>query len=86
MFRKKQKPDLIFTAADVKGFDQKSAERAFARLFSTEDGQKVLAHLQAMTFHRALGPKADNDHLRYLEGQRGLVTQILRLIEGGRRA
>jgi len=59
-------------------------ERTFARLFSTEDGRAVLAHLQVMTFSRAYGADASDQLLRYAEGQRALVAQILRLIDRGR--
>lgn len=63
---------------------QQDIERVFARLFTTEDGQKVLAHLQVMTFSRAYGPDAPDQTLRYAEGQRALVANILRLIDRGR--
>lgn len=86
IFKNPGKPDLIFTADDVKGLDQRAVEAAFIRTFASDDGRKVLAHLQAITFHRALGSNASAEQLRYLEGQRALVGQILRLIKGGRRA
>ncbi|MGQ0526462.1 MAG: Bbp19 family protein [Alphaproteobacteria bacterium] len=60
-------------------------ERSFARLFSTDDGRKVLSHLQAVTFQRTLGPDCADQQLRYLEGQRSLVATILRLIDRGRK-
>ncbi len=59
-------------------------ERSYARLFSSADGQRVLAHLQVMTFHRALGPTCSDEQLRHMEGQRALVATILRLIDRGR--
>lgn len=66
--------------------EQREIEKAFARLFATDDGQKVLSHLQVITFHRALGPTSPEEQLRYLEGQRSLVATILRLIDRGRKA
>lgn len=60
-------------------------ERAFARLFSTEDGQKVLAYLQVLTFQRAFGPATPDEQLRYVEGQRSLMATILRFIDRGRK-
>ena len=60
-------------------------ERAFARLFSSEDGQKVLAYLQVLTFQRAFGPTTPDEQLRYAEGQRSLMATILRLIDRGRK-
>lgn len=64
--------------------EARDVERIFARLFSSEDGQKVLSHLQVMTFGRALGPGAPDEQLRYIEGQRAMVATILRLIDRGR--
>ena len=63
---------------------QQDIERLFARVFSTEDGKKILAHLQVMTFSRAYGPDATDQTLRYAEGQRALVANILRLVDRGR--
>ena len=90
----KRHPDLPITAAE-KGLvytppepnktELREVEKAFARLFSTEDGQKVLSHLQVVTFQRALGPGAGDEQLRYIEGQRAMVATILRLIDRGRK-
>ncbi len=64
--------------------EKREMEKACARLFATEDGKKVLAHLQEITFCRALGPSTADEHLRYVEGQRALVATMLRLIDRGR--
>jgi hypothetical protein len=64
--------------------DQRSVERAFARLFSTDDGKFVLNHLQGMVFLRTHGPDASDALIRYAEGQRALVGQMLKLIQAGR--
>lgn len=68
----------------VRAPDQRAVEKAFARLFATEDGQLVLSHLSAMTFQRAYGPEAPDEQLRHAEGQRALMAGILRLIDRGR--
>lgn len=68
-----------------KAVSQDDIERVFARCFSTEDGRKVLAHLQVMTFSRAYGPEVANETLRYAEGQRALVATILRMVDRGRK-
>lgn len=81
-----QSNDLVHRAADPGKSEMKDIERAFARLFSTDDGRTVLAHLQMMTFHRALGPGSPDEQLRYAEGQRSLVATVLRLIDRGRQA
>lgn len=65
-------------------FEQRDIEKTFARLFSSDDGKKVLAHLQVMTFHRALGPGSTDAELRYTEGQRAFMATIMRLIDKGR--
>ena len=63
----------------------REVEKAFARLFSTDDGRKVLSHLQSITFERALGAGSPDQHLRYIEGQRALVAKVLRLIDRGKK-
>lgn len=64
--------------------EQKDVERAFARVFATDDGRKVLSWLQVMTFQRVNSAGAPDEQLRYMEGQRAMVATILRLIERGR--
>lgn len=68
----------------VSRLEQKEMDRCFTRLFSSEDGKKVLAFLQVMTFHRAAGVNTTDDQLRYMEGQRSMVATILRMIDRGR--
>ncbi|MEM9469622.1 MAG: hypothetical protein AAF988_05610 [Pseudomonadota bacterium] len=75
--------DAVYQNPTVKT-EQKDMERVFTRLFSTEDGQKVLNYLQILAFQRAYGPNASDTLLRYSEGQRSLVATILRMIERGR--
>jgi hypothetical protein len=92
--RFKKEPPLPITAAE-KGLvhgplepnktEMREIEKAFARAFATDDGQKVLSHLQVITFHRALGPGVADEHLRYSEGQRSMIATILRLIDRGRK-
>ncbi len=74
-----------FSVPTPQAMEQKEIERCFARCFSTEDGRKVLAHLQVMTFQRAYGPDCSDEKLRYTEGQRALMGSILRLIDRGRK-
>ena len=78
--------DLVYDAVERVKPDQRDVERTFARLFSTEDGKKVLSYLQVMGFHRAHAPECSNELLRYAEGQRAMVANILRLIDKGRKA
>lgn len=78
------KRNFIYSVPEPAKIELRDIERAFARLFSTEDGKKVLAHLQVMTFHRALSAATPDEQLRYVEGQRSLVAAILRLIDRGR--
>lgn len=78
--------ELVYSSYDPAKAEQREIEKAFARLFMSDDGQKVLSHLQVITFNRALGPASSEEQLRYLEGQRSLVATILRLIDRGRKA
>jgi len=64
--------------------EQREIERSFTRVFASDEGKKVLAWLQVMTFHRVSGAQTTNDQLRYMEGQRALVAQILRMIDRGK--
>lgn len=78
---------LPFIKADVtrqEAADLKEVERSFARIFASDDGQRVMAYLQSVTFQRALGAEATHSQLRHLEGQRALVASMLRLIARGR--
>lgn len=75
---------IVYSLPGLPKPEMREIERAFARLFSTEDGRKVLAHLQCITFHRALGAATPDEQIRYAEGQRSLVAVILRLIDRGR--
>jgi pyruvate carboxylase len=60
------------------------APRIFARLFSSDDGQKVLSYLRVTVNARVGGPEAGESQLRYQDGQRGLLQTINGLIEQGR--
>ena len=58
--------------------------KCYARLFSTDDGKRVLDHLQITTFMRSCGPESGDTMLRHMDGQRALVQQIMRMVETGR--
>lgn len=77
---------LVYSPYEPNKMEARDVERAFTRLFLSEDGQKVLAHLQTITFQRALGPDVNDGELRYVEGQRAMIATILRLIDRGRHA
>lgn len=76
--------DRLACIGHVSRLEQKEIERAFTRLFSTEDGRKVLAWLQVMTFQRAGSASTSDEQLRHMEGQRSLMASILRMIDRGR--
>lgn len=76
--------DNFVYANHVSRLEQKEIERLFIRTFSSEDGQKALAYLQLVTFQRALAVTATNEQLRYMEGQRALISMILRFMDRGR--
>ena len=56
---------------------------AFARLFARPEAKTVIQYLKRMTQERALGPDATDNELRFLEGQRALVKQMLSLMKQG---
>ena len=74
----------IAYTSHVSRLEQKEIERSFARVFSSEEGKKVLAWLQVMTFQRVSGASTPDEQLRYMEGQRSLVASILRMIDRGK--
>lgn len=90
MFKKDDLPisavekGLVHSPMEPNKMEMRDIEKSFARLFASDDGQKVLSHLQVITFHRALGPGVADQHLRYMEGQRAMIGTILRLIDRGR--
>jgi hypothetical protein len=64
--------------------EQKDIERSFARVFLSDEGKKVLAYMQVMTFQRAGNANTTDEQLRYMEGQRSLMAAILRMIDRGK--
>lgn len=80
----KDMEDTVFYTALVRKSDNREMEKLFVRVFSSQDGKKVLAYLQLITFYRALNANAPDAEIRFAEGQRSLVANILRLIERGR--
>ena len=85
MFKKENHHSAyVYTAPPPMQGELQEIERACARLFSTDDGRRVLGYLQSITFQRALGPASPDEHLRYAEGQRALMATVLRLIDRGR--
>jgi hypothetical protein len=56
----------------------------FVACFSTEAGQRVLAHLKRITTGRILGPEDTDAALRDLEGRRALVAIMDMRIADGR--
>lgn len=79
----KNTPEII-DISYISKIEQKNIKRVFARAFSTDDGKKVLAYLQYITFNRHYGAEVSNEQLRYAEGQRAIVHTILRFIEQGK--
>ena len=65
--------------------EQQTIERLFTKVFSSEEGKKVLAYLQYTTFQRVSSPNTNEQQLYYAEGQRSAIGNILRLIERGRK-
>lgn len=58
-------------------------KQAYARLFATRDGQRVLTHLQRTVFDRVEGVEAPDARLRDLNAQRRLLNTIKGYIDQG---
>ncbi len=86
LIQRKKRKRFAFILPEPPRMEMQDIEKAAARLFSTEDGQKFLAYLQNTVFARAVAMEAPDSTLRYLEGQRALMATIIRLIERGRQA
>ena len=76
--------DAPLISVPVPPADRDAVARAYARLFNTDDGRLVLAHLQGQAFLRPHTPDAPDSHIRFFEGQRALVNTMLRLIAIGK--
>ena len=74
----------VFEVPDFRTAERIELEKAYARLFGTDDGKLVLSHMQALAFMRAYGAESSDAQIRYAEGQRALVAQIMRFINAGR--
>ena len=81
---RRRQPEPIPDMPAPQRTDIREFEKAYARLFSTPDGRKVLAHLNATTFMRTAGADVPDNVLRHLEGQRALLATMLRMIERGK--
>ena len=60
--------------------------KIYARVFTSDDGKKIMAHLNGIAFHRAAPSDAPDSVLRYMEGHRGLLARMVQLIERGQSA
>jgi hypothetical protein len=58
--------------------------RAFARCFTSADGQLVMENLERLISNRRLSPSASDAELRHLEGQRFAVAYIATMASRGR--
>lgn len=63
---------------------EKLLNEAFATLFNTENGKRVLKYLSSITQDMVAGPNMDTNALWHLEGQRFLVGIIKTRTEKGK--
>ncbi|MGD9637841.1 MAG: hypothetical protein AB7U85_02125 [Alphaproteobacteria bacterium] len=56
---------------------------SFARIFSGNDGSKVMSYLEKITTGRVLPQDASNEELRYQEGKRSLFFHIKSMVKMG---
>ena len=66
------------------GTEQADLDGAFARTFSTIDGERVLTYLRSITIEHVTGPRETDCAVRHLEGQRYLCAIIDRAVKRGR--
>ena len=64
--------------------DFSNIEVDFVRVFNSVSGKRVLKYLISITLARYLAPNATDNELRYLEGERFLVSFILNMIKKGK--
>ncbi len=74
----------VYEAPAPSRLEREQVEKAYARLFATDDGKLVLGHLQTIAFMRAYSAESSDEQIRYAEGQRALVAHIMRLVNAGR--
>ena len=55
------------------------------RVFSSQDGQRVLDHLERTFLLRRVPPQTSDQELRHVEGQRSLVAYLQALVARGKR-
>ena len=82
MFFSKQE-EIKIEPQPLKIAKQQDWPSVFIRCFSTQDGKQVMAYLRHYTLDKSLGAEADNNLLRYQEGRRSIVTQIMSLVSQG---
>ncbi len=59
--------------------DKAESEKILKRVFNTAEGEKALAYLQFITLQKAHSYLATKEQLYFIEGQRALITNILRI-------
>jgi hypothetical protein len=64
--------------------DADCKELLTARVFDNRDGQLWLHNLADTLFYQTVLPDESNEKLRFYEGQRQLLREILRWLEAGR--
>lgn len=79
-----RREEMLATVAPPPRADRDAVARAYARLFDTDDGRLVMAHLQGQTLLRAVTPETPDSHIRFIEGQRALMHTILRFVAVGK--
>lgn len=64
--------------------DFSNIEIDFLRTFNSLSGKKVLKYLVALTLGRYLPSNSSNEELRYLEGERFIISFIINMIKKAR--
>ena len=61
---------------ETKEMSEDEIREAFQKCFTRREGRIALSFLHRITTRRCLGPDCTDSKLRYLEGQRHLVSYI----------
>lgn len=67
-----------------KPLDADSKELLTARVFDNRDGRLWLENLADAVFYQNTSPDESSERMRFFEGQRQLVREILRWLEAGK--
>jgi hypothetical protein len=84
MFKDLPPPPGLREPRPSKPIDADCKELLTARVFDSRDGRLWLTNLADSLFYQNVPPEESSDRMRFFEGQRQLLREILRWLEIGR--